>query len=119
MKEYEVRIDEQGIRLDKIVGNIEEEISRTAIQRMIEEGNILVNGNRVKTSYKVLEGDLITIQKEEPKEADLLPQDIPLNIIYEDDDILIINKEKGMVVHPGARKSRWNTCKCNNGKMQR
>jgi len=77
-------------------------LSRTSIQRMIEEGNILVNGNKVKTSYKVLKGDLITIQKEEPKETDLVPQDIPLNIIYEDDDILIINKEKGMVVHPGA-----------------
>ena len=102
MKEYRVSIDEQGIRLDKIISGLQEELSRTAIQRMIEEGNILVNGNKVKISYKVIEGDLITIQKEEPKETDLLPQDIPLNIIYEDDDILIVNKEKGMVVHPGA-----------------
>jgi len=101
MKEYNVNSEEQGIRIDKIISNIEE-LSRTSIQRMIEEGNILVNGNKVKTSYKVLKGDLITIQKEEPKETDLVPQDIPLNIIYEDDDILIINKEKGMVVHPGA-----------------
>ena len=102
MNEYKIKKEEQGIRLDKIVSELQEELSRTAIQRMIEEGNILVNGNKVKTSYKVLEGDLITIKKEEPKETDLVPQDIPLNIIYEDNDILIINKEKGMVVHPGA-----------------
>jgi len=101
MNEYKIIKEEQGIRIDKIIGNIEE-LSRTAIQRMIEEGNILVNGNKVKTSYKVVEGDLIIIQKEQPKETDLVPQDIPLNIIYEDNDILIINKEKGMVVHPGA-----------------
>jgi len=101
MNEYKIIKEEQGIRIDKIIGNIEE-LSRTAIKRMIEEGNILVNGNKVKTSYKVVEGDLIIIQKEQPKETDLVPQDIPLNIIYEDNDILIINKEKGMVVHPGA-----------------
>ena len=102
MNEFKIKEEQQNIRLDKIISELQQEISRTAIQRMIEEGNILVNGNKVKTSYKVSEGDLITIQKEIPKEIDLLPQDIPLNIIYEDDSILIINKEKGMVVHPGA-----------------
>jgi len=101
MNEYKIKTEEQGIRIDKIISNIEE-LSRTSIQRMIDEGYILVNGNKVKTSYKVIEGDTITIQDEEPQESDLVPQDIPLNIIYEDDDILIINKEKGMVVHPGA-----------------
>ncbi len=110
MNEYKIKKEEQGIRIDKIIGNIEKDISRTTIQRMIEQGNILVNGKKVKTSYKVVEEDLITIKEEEPKEIDLLPQDIPLDIIYEDNDILIVNKEKGMVVHPGARKSRWNTC---------
>lgn len=102
MNEYKIKKEEQGIRLDKIISELEKEISRTTIQRMIEEGNILVNGNKVKTSYKVIEEDLITIEKEELKESKLVPQDIPLNIVYEDEDILIINKEKGMVVHPGA-----------------
>ena len=102
MNEYKIKKEEQNIRLDKIISELEQDISRTAIQRMIDEGNILVNERKVKTSYKVAEGDLITILDEEPKETDLVPQDIPLNIIYEDDDILIINKEKGMVVHPGA-----------------
>lgn len=104
MKEYNVKKDEANIRLDKIIGNIED-ISRTTIQRMIDEGNILVNDKKVRPSYKVIEGDLIIIQEEEPIEIDLVPQDIPLDIIYEDEDILIVNKEKGMVVHPGARKS--------------
>ena len=102
MNEYKIKEEQQNIRLDKIISELQKDISRTSIQRMIEEGNILVNGNKVKTSYKVAEEDIITIQKEEPKETDLVPQDIPLSIIYEDDDILIINKEKGMVVHPGA-----------------
>ena len=110
MKQYEISKEEENIRIDKIIGNTEKDISRTTIQRMIEEGNILVNNKQVKVSYKVVEGDLISIKKEEPVEIDIKPQDIPLNIIYEDDDILIINKEKGMVVHPGARKSRWNSC---------
>lgn len=105
MKQYNIKKEEENIRIDKIVGNIEEEISRTTIQRMIDEGNILVNDKKVRSSYKVVEGDLITIQEEEPIEIDLVPQDIPLDIIYEDDDIVIVNKEKGMCVHPGARKS--------------
>ena len=102
MNEYKIKEEQQNIRLDKIISELEQDISRTAIQRMIDEGNILVNGEKVKTSYKVVVGDLITIQDEEPQETDLIPQDIPLDIIYEDNDILIINKEKGMVVHPGA-----------------
>lgn len=101
MKEYKITKNEAGIRIDKLIGELEKEISRTAIQRMIEEGSILVNEKQVKTSYKVASGDIITINEGKPQEADLLPQDIPLDIIYEDEDILIINKEKGMVVHPG------------------
>ncbi len=106
MHEYIIKKEEQNERLDKVIGNIEKDLSRTAIQRMIEEGNILVNEKQAKVSYKVVEGDTITINYEEPQEIDLKPQDIPLDIIYEDDDIIIVNKEKGMVVHPGARKSR-------------
>lgn len=105
MKQYNIKKEEENIRIDKIIGNIEEDISRTTIQRMIDEGNILVNDKKVRPSYKVAEGDLITIQEEEPIEIDLVPQDIPLDIIYEDEDILIVNKGKGMCVHPGARKS--------------
>ena len=101
MKEYKITKNEENIRIDKLISDLEKDISRTAIKRMIEQGSILVNQRQVKTSYKVASEDTITINEEEPREADLLPQDIPLKIIYEDEDILIINKEKGMVVHPG------------------
>ena len=101
MQEYKIRQDEQNIRLDKIIANIDNSISRTSVQRLIEEGKILVNKKQEKPSYKVNEGDVIEIEKEEPQEIDLKPQEIPIDIIYEDKDILIINKAKGMVVHPG------------------
>lgn len=101
MQEYKIRQDEQNIRLDKIITSIDNSISRTSVQRLIEEGKILVNEKQEKPSYKVNEGDIIKIEKEEPQEIDLKPQEIPIDIIYEDKDILIINKAKGMVVHPG------------------
>ena len=106
MKKYQVKDEQKNIRIDKLISNLEKDISRTTIQRMVEEGNILVNSKVVRTSYKVVCGDIITINQERPKEIDILPQEMPLDIIYEDDDILIINKEKGVVVHPGARQSR-------------
>ena len=101
MQEYKIRQDEQNIRLDKIIASIDNSISRTSVQRLIEEGKILVNEKQEKPSYKVNEGDIIKIEKEEPQEIDLKPQEIPIDIIYEDKDILIINKAKVMVVHPG------------------
>ncbi|MEE1389882.1 MAG: RluA family pseudouridine synthase [Clostridia bacterium] len=101
MQEYKIGPEEENIRLDKIIANIDNSISRTSVQRLIEEGKILVNKKQEKPSYKVNEGDIIEIEKEEPQEIDLKPQEIPIDIIYEDKDILIINKEKGMVVHPG------------------
>lgn len=94
-------IKEGDIRLDKEISKLKNDLSRVAIQRMIEEGKILVNDKKVKSSYKVNIGDSITIEKEETIEADLKPQDIPLDIIYEDNDLLVVNKAKGMVVHPG------------------
>ena len=102
MQEYKIGEEEKNIRLDKVITNIDNNISRTSVQRLIEEGKILVNKKQEKPSYKVLEGDIIEIEKEEPKEIDLKPQEIPIDIIYEDKDILIINKAKGMVVHPGT-----------------
>lgn len=100
MKEYKIE-EQAGNRIDKVIANLENGISRVAVQRMIDDGNILVNGKKVRTSYKVNVGDVVTIEKEEPKETDILPQKMPLDIVYEDNDILIVNKEKGMVVHPG------------------
>ena len=98
MEKYKV---EEVNRLDKIVGNFKQNLSREAIQRMIKEGKILVNGKIAKPSYKTNLSDEITIEEEIPREVELKPQELPLDIIYEDKDIIIINKAKGMVVHPG------------------
>ena len=93
-------VEESGKRLDTYITSIDSEITRTAAQRLIEQGNILVNGEKKRTAYKVSNGDIITIEKEEPKEIELKAQNIPIDIIYEDDDIIVVNKPKGMVVHP-------------------
>ena len=98
MKKY--NIEEIG-RLDKIVSNLETNISRESVQRMIKNGKILVNGKQEKPSYKTIIGETLTIEEEKAEEIDLKPQEMPLDVIYEDDDMLVINKEKGIVVHPG------------------
>ena len=93
-------VSKSGKRLDAYVSSQIEEITRTSAQRLIEQGNILVNGKKQKVSYKVSAGDVITIEEEQPQEIELKAQDIPIQIIYEDDDIIVVNKPKGMVVHP-------------------
>ena len=75
-------------------------VSRTNIQRLIENEKILVNGKKTKVSYKVQNEDEISIESEEPKEIELKSQDIPIEVLYEDKDIIVVNKPKGMVVHP-------------------
>lgn len=97
----ELNKDLIGLRIDKAVSLKDKDLSRAAVQRMIEEGNILVNSKNTKMAYKISLGDEITIIKEEPKEIEIKAEDIPLDIIYEDDDILVVNKQKGLVVHPG------------------
>lgn len=106
--EYKIEKDLAKVRLDKAISEKDKNLSRARIQKLLEDGKILVNGVRQKASYKVNEGDLIEIEKVEPKEVNIKPEEIPLDIIYEDDDILIVNKQKGLVVHPRKWKSRWN-----------
>ena len=99
---YVVKNEEKGLRLDKaIVSLTEEEFSRALIQKLIDDEKIKVNKKIEKASYKVAVNDIIEIEKDEPKEISLKAENIPIDIIYEDDDIVIVNKSKGMVVHPG------------------
>lgn len=98
---YKIEKDLEGIRLDKAISMKDSRLSRSMVQKMLENGNVLVNSALVKSSYKLVLGDIVEITYEEPKDIDLKPQDIPLDIVYEDSDILIINKQKGLVVHPG------------------
>lgn len=98
-KEYIVK--NGGTRLDKSIAELDRELSRMTIQKLIEEDKVLVNGKQEKASYKVKENDTIELEIEPPKESKLKPEAIDLNVIYEDNDVIIINKAKGMVVHPG------------------
>ena len=97
-KELIVESEEQK-RIDAYISE-NTEYSRTAVQRLIEENKIIVNGKKEKASYKVKNGDKIEIEEEPAKEIELKAQDIPVEILYEDDDIIVVNKPKGMVVHP-------------------
>ncbi len=90
-----------GLRMDAFVSKVDNDLSRTMAQKLIKEENVLVNGVVAKSSYKVKEKDEIIVRIEEPKETTLKAEEIPLDVVYEDDDILVINKQKGMVVHPG------------------
>ena len=90
-----------GTRIDSFLANIDEKYSRARAQKLLKDGKILVNDSAVKGSYKVKAGDKITVIIDEPKETDLKAEEIPLDVIYEDDDIIVVNKAKGMVVHPG------------------
>ena len=100
MKEYIVSQEEKGKRLDAYIPSVDLDITRTSAQRLIEDGNILVNGKNAKVSYKIQENDKISVEIPEPKQIELKAQDIPIEIIYEDSDIIVVNKPKGMVVHP-------------------
>ena len=93
-----VDINNIGKRIDKYLCD-NTEYTRSKIQKMIENGNILVNDVKVKDSYKVKENDYITIEALE-ETTDILPENIPLDIYYEDDDLIVVNKPSGMVVHP-------------------
>ena len=93
-------VDEENLRLDAYIAKKEEKLSRTMIQKLIEDGDVLVNGNTKKISYKVQAGDIIELNIPEPKETGIKAQEIPLDIVYEDNDIIVVNKPKGMVVHP-------------------
>ena len=90
---------EAGKRIDTYITS-KSEYSRAMIQKMMDNGNILVNGKKVKVSYKVQADDEITIKEQAAKEISLEAQDIPIEVLYEDNDIIVVNKPKGMVVHP-------------------
>lgn len=97
-----VHEDEKGIRLDALLAGKYKEYTRSFLQKLIKNGDILVNGEASKVNYKVRGNDTLTICIPKPKEVLIEPENIPLNIVYEDSDIIIVNKPKEMVVHPSA-----------------
>ena len=97
---YIVTFQENGERLDKAVSLLNSNLSRSFITKLINEGKILVNGKVEKPSFKVKENDEIFVEQIVDVKSDIKEENIPLDVVYEDDDILVINKPQGMVVHP-------------------
>ncbi|AEN78202.1 RluA family pseudouridine synthase [Ligilactobacillus ruminis] len=96
----ETVVEMQNGRLDKACSEIFSDYSRSQIKQLIDGGNITVNGKTEKAKYKVKSGDVIRLEEPETKTLELRPENIPLDIVYEDDDVIVINKPQGMVVHP-------------------
>jgi len=101
-KEIFVTEEISGDRIDKFLSEQCEELSRSFIQKLLKSGEVFVGAKAVKPSYKVTEGDMISFEVPEAVEPEILPEDIPLDIVYEDHDVILVNKPKGMVVHPAA-----------------
>ena len=101
MNRLELTAEENGVRLDKYLTE-HSDLSRSRIQTLCEQGAVSVNGKPAKSSLKLREGDAITADVPDDEPLDVKPENIPLDILYEDSDIIVINKPKGMVVHPAA-----------------
>lgn len=99
---FAVDPSESGIRIDRFLAARCEDLSRSYLQKLLKEQHIMVNNRECKANYKVQAGDEIQLFLPQLKEPDILPEDIPLDILYEDDHVLVVNKPKGMVVHPSA-----------------
>ena len=99
---YQFVIQDEKGRIDKVLTTKISSLSRSRIQELVQDRNILVNGKKVKTSYKVQKNDLISVNVPKLKPLAVIPEDIPLDIIYEDQDVIVVNKPQGMVVHPAA-----------------
>ncbi len=97
---YIPTLEEADMRIDRFLAERQSDLSRSAIQKSIEDGLVLVNGKPVAKSYRIGEDDEIVVTFREPVAVDILPENIPLDIVYEDGDLLVVNKPKGMVVHP-------------------
>lgn len=101
-QEFVVAPEEAGVRIDRYLSDQCQDISRSYLQKLLKEQSVLVEDKPVKSNYKVNAGDRISLTLPEIREPEIVPEDIPLDIIYEDKDIILINKPKGMVVHPAA-----------------
>ena len=100
--DYTVEKEESGIRIDRYLAEKDSGLSRSFIQKLLKDGQITVGDKAAKSNYKVRENDRIHLEIPDSSEPDIVPEDIPLDILYEDEDVLIVNKPKGMVVHPSA-----------------
>lgn len=101
-KKFEVLACDRGLRVDKYLSDQLPDVSRSYLQKIIKEGQVLAEGKPVKANHKVVEGTVIELEIPEAVEPEIKPEDLPLDILYEDSDVILLNKPKGMVVHPSA-----------------
>lgn len=100
LNDFTASENDAGKRIDRFLADASEDMTRSAVQKLIENGNVLVNGNKPAKNYKLRNGDSISMTVPDPEMPEAKPEEIPLEIAYEDDDLLVVNKPKGMVVHP-------------------
>lgn len=103
--EIEIIAANDGERIDTFISTALPELSRSAVQKLINDGLVTLCGKAVKKNYKTVAGDAFTVMLPDPELCEAVPQDIPLDIVYEDDDIIVVNKPRGMVVHPAPGHS--------------
>ncbi|MDO5336928.1 MAG: RluA family pseudouridine synthase [Eubacteriales bacterium] len=99
---FQVEPEDKGIRIDKYLALKNAELSRSYLQKLLKEGKVKAQGESVKPNYKVQSGDVLSLEIPDAQEVDILPENIPLDILYEDEDLLVVNKPKDMVVHPAS-----------------
>ena len=99
MEIKKIIVDESGKRIDKYISE-KLDLTRSRVQKLIDDGMVTINGNVAKSSAKVNEGEVLSVEIPELKQLEIVPEEIPLNILYDDDDVIVIDKPKGMVVHP-------------------
>lgn len=99
---FQIEAEQEGSRIDSFLAGELDSLSRSYIQKILKSGGVTVNEKAVKANYKVQEGDLVRLEIPEEQEPDIKPENIPLSVLYEDDDVLVVDKPKDMVVHPAA-----------------
>ena len=100
MEKRTLTADQAGERADALVARLIPDLTRSAAQRLLEEGAVTLAGRPVKKNYKTVPGDVLQVELPDPQPVEVLPQDIPLDVVYEDGDVIVVNKPVGLVVHP-------------------
>jgi len=103
IKRWKVEIEDKGVRLDNFVTKNEVDLTRSFVKNLNDLGKILVNGKQVKAGYSLSEFDEVSVDLPKPEVVDILPENIPIKIVYQDDDLLVVDKPQGMVVHPAGK----------------
>lgn len=102
MTPLHLRVEQTGRRADQFLADSLPQLTRSAAQKLLEDGAVTLNGKPVKKNYKTVPGDELVVSLPDPAPVDIVPQDIPLDVVYEDEDVIAVNKPVGLVVHPAA-----------------